>query len=130
LFKREDAVEELLNFYNAIDLNDYDDLVLDNEKGRYAFRLKIIEIIIVQDDVINKLTIDQQKQLFKSSLGNYQKIEANEAFGFANLESAGRIISKISAISGNTTLKAKANTSEAKEYIKTGLLSNRQFCKK
>ena len=56
MFKREDAVEELLNFYNAIDLNDYDDLVLDNEKGRYAFRLKIIEIIIVQDDVINKLT--------------------------------------------------------------------------
>lgn len=127
LYKRENVVKELLSLYNAIDLNDYNNLVSDNEKGKYAFRLKIIEIIIVQDDVIHKLTADQQKQLFKSSLGNYQKIEANESFGFANLESTGRIISKISAISGDQTLKAKANTNVVQEYIKTGLLSDRQI---
>lgn len=127
LYKREDAVPELLSIYSAFDVSGYYNLVSDNQKGEHAFRLKIIEIIIVQNDVINKLITSQQKQLLKSCLLKYEKMETNEGFGFANLESTGRIISKISNILGNQTLKTKTNTKDAQEFIKTGLLSDRKI---
>jgi hypothetical protein len=126
LYKRQDAATELLTTYKNFDVKAYNNLKEDNEKGAYAFKLKFIESIIVQDDLINTLTNAQLKQLLRTSVVNYLAIEASGDYGFASLSSTGRIISKISLRLGDTNLKAKLGTKDLQGFIQTGLLGDRQ----
>jgi hypothetical protein len=127
LLKRSDANEELLKTYLAFDTKGHAILKTDIEKGHYTFLLAILESIIVQDEITESLSAQQQKTLLKSSLMKYQNMGNDEVYGFSSKTSTGRIISKISLVVGNENLKAQIKMPDAQEYIKTGSLTDRQI---
>lgn len=127
LYKRSDAIEELLAAYAAYDLKGHQKLATDVEKGSYTFKLKMLEIIMAQKDFIGKLSSVQQKQLIKTSLSHYTIMEADTVYGFTALASVGRVIAGVAAQQPAGRLKASAQSAEASEFIKTGLLANREI---
>lgn len=127
LYKRPDAIEELLAVYTAYDLKGHQKLATTVEKGGYTYKLRMLEAIVAQKDVIGKLSATQQKQLIKTSLSHYATMEADTVYGFTALASAGRIIAGIAAQQPAGKLKTSAQTAEAAEFIKTGVLTNREI---
>lgn len=125
LCKRPDVAEALLAMYRAFDLKGHQKLATEEEKGGYTFRLKVLEHILVQTDVMGKLTATQQRQLMKTALSHYAVIETDTVYGFSALASTGRIVARIASQQPAGRLKASAQSAEASEFIHTGMLTNR-----
>jgi len=126
LFIRSDAKEELINTYKSFNIKGYEKLKTDIEKGKYTFQLQMLEAIIAQEEIIGKLNESQKKQILKTCLSNYQLIEADQVYGFTNLESTGRIIIKLANSLGNQSIKEKIQSKDIQEFINTGFLSDRE----
>ena len=127
LYKRADAVGELLALYTAYDLKGHQQLATDAEKGAYTYKLRMLEAIMAQKEFIGKLSGAQQKQLIKTGLSHYTIMEADTVYGFAALASAGRIIAGIATLQPAGRLKASVQSAEAGEFIKTGAATNREI---
>jgi hypothetical protein len=127
LYKRPDGVQELLAVYAAYDLKGHNKLATDIEKGSYTFKIRILENILAQKDILTKLTEAQQKQLIKACLSHYAAMETDTVYGFAGLASAGRIIAGIASRQSAGKLKASVQSTEADQFIKSGLLTNREI---
>ncbi|MEP6713708.1 MAG: hypothetical protein ABJA37_14875 [Ferruginibacter sp.] len=63
LLKRSDRKEELLKLYAMYDTKAHTAFKTDIEKGHYTFTLKMLESIIVQDEIISSISINQQKNI-------------------------------------------------------------------
>jgi hypothetical protein len=126
LLKRTDVVQELLNVYTAFDPKGHQKLATDVEKGGYAFRLKVLENIMAQQDILGKLTALQQQQFLRVALSHYAIMETDSVYGFAALASVGRVVAGIAALQPAARLKAGTLTAETAEFIKTGMLHNRE----
>jgi hypothetical protein len=127
LYKRKDASQELLSLYKNFNIDAFNNLTTDYSKGEFSFRLKRMEIIIVQDSLLNKLTNSQLKEFLRRCITNYKLMEKNEDFGFSSMESTGRIICKIASILDTESLTNQMKSLAIQEFIKTGLLSNREI---
>jgi hypothetical protein len=95
-------------------------------QGDYTFKLSMLENIIVQNEITDGLDTKEQNSLLKSSLEKYLNIENDEIYGFNSITFTGRIISKISFKLGNLNLKSKIEMPDIQEFIKTGLLKDRE----
>ncbi|HEX8356622.1 MAG TPA: hypothetical protein VF610_04390 [Segetibacter sp.] len=126
LLMRSDAKEELLILYTSFNTNGHLILNTSTDKGAYTFRLSLIENILVQNEILNKLNEKQKKSLLKNCLEKYNGMKSDDMYGFWSIASTGRIISKVSSELGDENLKKKIQTEPVKEYIKTGLIPDRQ----
>jgi hypothetical protein len=127
LLNRKDAFDQLVSAYISFDTKAHINYESDIDKGRYIFILKIIESIIVQDEIINNLDFKQQKLLLKSCLNKYNEIEKDEIYGLNSLASTGRIISKLSVNLGDQDLKSRVQKNDVQKYIKSGLLDDNKI---
>ena len=126
LLKRSDLKEELLKAYSTFDTQGHSMLKTEIEKGDYTFKLSMLESIIVQDEITESLITKQRKTLLKICLEKYQNLESDEVYGFSSRSFTGRIIAKISLGLGSPNLKSKIEMPDIQEFIKTGLLKDRQ----
>jgi len=126
LLQRSDAGEALLLSYAGFDTRGHTAFKAAADKGNYTFSLQIIEAILAQDEITNRLTIAQQKQLLKTSLEKYKSKQADEVYGFNSITYTGRIISKLSIGLNNKTIKP-ATADDTQQFIRTGLLKDRQL---
>jgi hypothetical protein len=126
LYKRADVLEELLSVYSNYDLSGHQQLATAVAKGGYTFVLRVLENILVQKDLITRLSDGQQKQLIKTCLTHYALMEADTVYGFAALASAGRVIAAIGTLRPGGKLKASVQATGAEEFVKTGMLASRE----
>ena len=72
LFKREDAGRKLLEKYRGID---YEEVV--NSQDSYALRMRYIEYIMSQEEILTKLSVDERNELkdicVKNAVERYEK---------------------------------------------------------
>jgi len=74
LEKKNDAGAELLKKYKELkpaDINNYKTLV---DRGEFAFKIKYIEILLSQKQIINDMDHEIRKELLRTSILNYETI--------------------------------------------------------
>ena len=126
LLMRNDAPARLLEFYNTVDVKGYTQFKTDVEKGQYTFFLMMIDGIIVQEEIINKMDATQKKQLLNKTLSNYNAIAGDELYGFVNHASVGRIIVKLAAALGDEATRSMTSSKSMQQFVATGMLTDRE----
>lgn len=96
LINRADIVPVLLDFYSEIDPKYYKIDRSISKQGENAFDYTFIDMLITQDNILNKLTEENKISLLKDCIQyDYSKREKSEVYGNISRVSAGYLIMKI-----------------------------------
>lgn len=68
LFHRKDAGKELVNLYSEINPGELKLMKSDLDKGNFMFRIFYLEILLAQNDLLNTLSNEEQKNLLSECL--------------------------------------------------------------
>lgn len=95
MFSRNDASVELLRMYKSTNPNDIQSLSSENLKGNFAFQFTALELIISQDEILDKLNKKEKDDLENLSIEKYYLKQTLDGFGLFGSSSSLRITGKI-----------------------------------
>lgn len=103
LIKREEAPDELLEFYRKLDPN----VSLDqNEKGIYSLQIMVVEMFLSQDQILKKLPLIDRNELLKLCVEKHYIMERNpDTFGLFSSVSQSLTIYRIMGLVSPSRLK-------------------------
>ena len=117
LLSREDASEELFKFYNSIDFSNISE---SNDEG-LALRMRYLEYIISQNEIIYKMTKDMREDLVKICIENLMlKIEKYpDVF---TVDPTLLIIGRILSIDNDEFVKYIEENPKIQQFVEEGTL--------
>lgn len=95
MFSRNDASVELLRMYKSTNPSDIQSLSSENLKGNFAFQFTALELIISQDEILDKLNKKEKDDLENLSIEKYYLKQTLDGFGLFGSSSSLRITGKI-----------------------------------
>lgn len=95
LFARNGASVELLRMYKSTNPSDIQSLSSENLKGNFAFQFTALELIISQDEILDKLNKKEKDDLKNLSIEKYYLKQTLDGFGLFGSSSSLRITGKI-----------------------------------
>lgn len=126
LLQRRDAPVRLLELYRTVDVKGHNQFKTETQKAQHTFLLMMMDAILVQDEIINKMGPAQKMQLLNRALSNYNAIAADSLYGFVNHASTGRIIVKLAAALGDESTRSMTSSKPMQEFVATGMLTDRE----
>ena len=125
LMKREDAAVKLLTLYISMKPEAFDKQWSLAQKGDYAFRLMMVEMILAQEPILQSLSLNDRKQLVTIGL---EKIESRksytEVYGLYNQIPAHLLVGRVLKDLDFKPFTDKLSNSEFNRFLKDGTTPN------
>ncbi len=121
LFARADRQTVLLKHYQAFDMGGT--IAKGGSKVGQAYRLGMLEAILVQDEILGSFSDENRRLLTKSLTEKYRQLNADPDLGWNMAASTGRIILKLAA-AANPALKSTVNSAVA-DLINSGVANDK-----
>lgn len=96
LLKRDDNHTAMLAIYKKkLDKNKIENLTNDTEKEEYAFKLAYFETILMQDNILSKMSKKELKELLVSANQKYKDTQQSEIFCVYNKKYTSRLMGNV-----------------------------------
>jgi hypothetical protein len=127
LLKREDAAQKLIEFYQKMNPDDYDQIWEPEKKGSFTFSFVFIEVLLSHESIHEKLTRSEVKTLLSELLEkNKFKTCHPETYSIIGVQFNVYSIARLLESKGkeNGISQALFQSSDVRYLLKTGRLKN------